>query len=264
MSEPTEPTKPTAESTKPVPESSQLIDLVKSLQFAWFIGHVITLIGIFFYTLTYLRIGTGYYKFWYQLSLIGIIESFGILIYQISLKKGTKLTILLKDDNTHYLFLGLLLLFLRPYVLLTLSSFALYSTFHVLAYIKGYLLPIFHYDSHPVSEQIGSLINSNNAKSIQLASILEIYTLGWLLIRMFTFRKRSLSPVLIYLIFIKLRYEKLIFTRNYFKTIEIKLEEFVNNANIPIVKQVWIQIKQVTRQVGGFYLVNDFTKEKST
>lgn len=69
-------------------------------------------------------------------------------------------------------------------------------------------------------------------------------------------------PFVLYLIFIKTRYEKNIFTRNYVKSFEIQIDKLVNQVNVPIVKNTWIQFKQVLKPVGSIYLVNDYTKEK--
>lgn len=264
MSESTKPTQASKSAetksshTSPLP----LINTIKSLQFAWFVGHILTLVGILFYTLTYVKIGARFYRFWYVLALVGVVESFGILLYQSFAKQNGKLAVLLKDDNTHYFFLGAALLMLRPNVLLTLSSFALFSLFHVLAYVKGHLLPALGHQDTPVSSQIGSFVANNNTKSIQLASLLEIYTFGWLALRLLTFRKRSLVPFVVYAIFLKLRFEKSVFTRNYLKSVELRVEDLVNALNVPAVKQGWFYVKDVFKRIGAIHVINDFTKEK--
>lgn len=244
----------------------ELSNTVKSLQFAWFVGHVVTLISVFFYALTYIKIGAGWYKFWYQLALVGIIESFGILIVQLVQKNGVNVSVLLKDDNSQYLVLASAFILLRPYVLLVLLPFALFSLFHVLAYVNGYLLPVFSLEDHPISKTINNFVSTNNVKSIQLASILEIYSFAWLFVRVITFRKRSLTPFLLYAIFIKIRFEKSVFTRNYVKSIEVQIDSLVNQhaSTVPAVKNSWIQVKNILRRVGGIYVVNDYTKEKAT
>lgn len=244
--------------------TNQLSTVVKTLQFAWFVGQVITLLSLTLYYLTYLKIGSGLYKFWYKLAFVGVVESFGILIYQLVLKEGFKVKVLLSDDNTQYFWLGANLLLLRPYVLLTTTSFFLFSIFHVLSYTKGYLLPALGLANHPASKQIGDFITNNNTKSIQLSSALEIGTLGWLFIRTITFRKRSLVPTIIWVIFLKIRYEKSVFIRNYFKSIELRIEDLVNSQGNANVKQGWVQVKQALRKVGSIHLFNDHTKEKLT
>lgn len=249
---------------KPKPTTTQLSTIVQSLQFAWFVGQVLTLLSLTLYYLTYLKIGSGLYKFWYKVAFVGVVESFGILIYQLFLKEGLKIRVLLGDDNTQYWWLGANLLLIRPFVLLTTTSFFLFSVFHVLAYTKGYLLPAFGLSDHVVSKQIGDFITNNNTKSIQLSSLLEISTLAWLFIRVITIRKRSLVPFIIWLIFIKIRYEKSVFIRNYFKSIELRIEDVVNGQGNANIKQGWVQVKQVVRKVGSIYFFNDYTKEKLT
>ncbi|CUM67807.1 uncharacterized protein PRCAT00005513001 [Priceomyces carsonii] len=243
-------------------DKEKLATAVRSLQFAWFVGHVVTLLSIFFYLLTYVKLGK-YPRFWYQLALIGIVESFGILIYQLS-KKTTSFGTLIRDDNVQYFFLGVGLLVTRPYVLLTLLPFALFSVFHVLAYTKAYLLPVARLDEHPISTKVGDFISKNNVKSVQLAAVLENFTLVWLFLRIVTFRKRSLLPFILYALFVKVRFEKSSFTRNHIKSIEVFIDNTVNKSDVPAIKQTWITAKGVFRRIGSFHLVNDYTKEKLT
>ncbi|KAK6456228.1 uncharacterized protein RJT20DRAFT_5620 [Scheffersomyces xylosifermentans] len=243
-------------------DQEKLLETIKTLQFAWFVGHFVTLISVFYYTLTYIRIFPSTYKLWYVTALLGVIESFGILVYQLVQKNGFNVGLLLKDDNTHYFLYGLLFLWMRPYVLLTLFPFALFSLFHVLVYVKGYILPIFRLENSPISEHIGNFVSKSNTKSIQLASGLEIVTYVWLFFRMLAFRKRSLSPFLAYTVFIKKRFETSVYTRDFFKQIEVHIDTNVNKIGHPTLKNVWVQVKDVFRKIGGFYLVNDYTKEK--
>lgn len=223
-----------------------------------------TLLSVTFYTLTFVRIGHRTQFFWFYLATLGIIESFGILIFQLVSKKSLQVSGLLKDDNTQYFLLGFFLLLLRPYIMLPLLPFGLFSAFHVLAYTKGHLLPAFGMGDSPIATKLGHFVSTNNTKSIQVASLLEIVSWFWLLVRVVTFRKRSLTPFLVYTVFLKLRYEKSVFTRNHFKQLEVRIESAVNNANNPAVKNAWIQLKDVAKMVGGIHLVNDYTKEKLT
>lgn len=261
-------TKPAAQpttATKPAVTKPDLSATVKTLQFAWYVGHVVTVVSTIFYGLTYVKVFPSLYKFWYKLALVGVVESFGVLIYQSVKKNGFNYKVLIKEDNVQYLVLGLALFVYSPYVLLTLLSFFLFSTFHVLSYTKHYLLPAFNIpDTHALSVKIGEFVNANNNKSIQLASVFEVYTLFWLFLRVITFRKVSLVPFVVYLVFIKLRFEKSAFTRNAFKSVEIRVEEVVNRAGQPAIKDAWIQAKGVFARVGSFHILNDYTKEKAT
>lgn len=241
---------------------SQLAVTVQTLQFAWFVGHVFTLIGVFFFTLSYVGLVARTKYFWYNLAVFGIVESFGILIFQLIRKSGVSKN-LLKDDNVHYLLLGFLFLVIRPYILLPILPFQLFSLFHVLSYTKSYLLPVFgHNETSSLSKSISSFINSNNQKSIQLATLLEFGSLVYLFVRVLLFRKRSLVPFAIYTVFIKLRSEKSALIRNYFHVVGAKIDgvaEGLNNANV---KGVWSTVKTFFAKVNDFVLVNDWRKEK--
>lgn len=243
----------------------KLAELVKTLQFAWFVGHVITLLATTFFALSYVRVFPSSYKFWYKLALVGVVDSFGVLVFQTVRKSGAKPAALLGDDNVHYLFLGAGLLVFSPYVLLTLTVYVLFSTFHVLSYTKHYLLPAAAIDdSHPLSVKMGQFVLANNAASIRWAAVLEVVTLAWLLVRLVTFRATLLVPFVIYAVFIKLRFEKSAFTRSAFKSVEIRAEQAVNASGNPKVKEVWIQLKAVFHRVAAVHLAHDYTKEKAT
>lgn len=257
-----------SESEQKVPLKTTKPDIaatVKTLQFAWYVGHVITVLSTILYALTYVGVFKGAYVVWYKLALLGVIGSFGVLIFQTVKKNGASPQALLRDDNVHYFFLGLSLFVVSPYVFLTLTTFFLFSTFHVLSYTKHYLLPAFDIpDTHILSVKIGEFVAANNSKSIALASALEVFTLVWLLLRTIAFRKRSLLPLLVYLVFIKLRFEKSQFTRDYFKTLELKIEDLATKSGQPAVKDVWVKVKAVFAKIGAVHLVNDFSKEKAT
>lgn len=241
-------------------DNEKLIETVQTVQFAWFVGHLFTLLGTFYFILTYFGIFRSWYKVWYNLAVFGIIESFGILIYQHFRKVGTKN--LINDDNVHYYGLGVMLLILRPYIIFPILPFQLYSLFHVLSYTKGYLLPIFNQQGTSIEKIITNFVNLNNQKSIQLASLLELICLGFLGLRVLFFRKRSLTPFVIYLIFIKLRYEKSPVTRNYFKFVSNKIESTVTGLNNPAATNAWTQVKMVFAKVDSIVLVNDYKKNK--
>ncbi|OBA21912.1 hypothetical protein METBIDRAFT_139837 [Metschnikowia bicuspidata var. bicuspidata NRRL YB-4993] len=241
-----------------------LAEQVKTLQFAWFAGHAVTVLSGAFYLLTYVRVLPGAYKLWYKAAFLGAVESFGVLIYQLAKKLGVHPRLLLRDDNVHYLFLAAVLFVRSPYVLLTLSTFLLFSTFHVLSYARSFLFPAFDIsDSHPLSVQVGSFVSTNNHSSIAFASLLEVYTVGWMLVRVLTLRPNSLLPLAAYVVFIKLRFEKSAFTRNAFKSVEVGVEGWVNKSGVPAARSAWVSVKGAFHQAGAFLLVNDHTKEKS-
>lgn len=262
-----------ADTSAPAPKAN-LSATIKSLQFAWFAGHVLTTIATVGYFVSYFglyliipyaRALPNPYKFWYKVALVGVVQSFGVLIFQTVKKNGTNIKVLAKEDNVQYLFLGLVLLFFSPYVLLTLSTFFLFSTFHVLSYTTHYLLPALHIpDTHPLSVHLSNFVAANNNKSIGLASLLEVYTLVWLFVRVLAFRPVSVVPFLAYVVFIKLRFEKSAYTRNAFKSLELRVEDVVTKSGSPVAKNGWVQAKGVFSRIAAVHILNDYTKEKAT
>lgn len=259
-SSPSTPSKPTANKTPPPPD---LMATVQTLQFAWFVGHAVTLLSCVFFYLSYVRVFPSTSEFWYKTALLGVLESFGVLIYQTVSKNGVSVTQLPRDDNVQYFALALVLFIYSPYVALTLSTFLLFSTFHALSYVKHYLLPAFAIpDTHPASVRIGEFIASNNSKSIALASLLEVYTAGWMFVRVITLRQVSLIPFLAYAAFLKLRFEKSPFTRNAFKSVEVRIDSLVNMSGQPVAKDAWVKIKAVFYRISSIPLTGDVKQQK--
>lgn len=232
--------------------SCDLLASVKTLQFAWFVGHAVTWASSTMFFLTYLRVFPSASQYWYKTALLGVLESFGVLIYQSVTKNGFSVSLWLRDDNVQYLALALVLFVHSPYVALTLSTFFLFSTFHVLSYAKHNLLPAMGIpDAHPVSARIGDFIAANNNKSIALAALLEVYTGAWMFLRVIAFRAVSLVPFLAYVVFLKLRHEKSQFTRAALKSVELRMEDLVNMSGNPMAKEAWVNVKAVFSHIGS-------------
>lgn len=239
----------------------KLLKTVQSLQFAWFVGNVLTLLGFFIYTLSYFKVLPDLGWIWYLVSLLGAIISFGILLVQFVQKHGFKVPLLIKDDNFHYFLLASFLIALRCYSWITLVPFVIFSTFHVLNYANTHLLPIAGLEHNPVSKHITAFINKNNLASIQIACGIELLILIWLFLRMITFRKRSLTPFLVFLIFLKKRSEVSPFTRKYFEHIGAQIGSVVSTINNPVATQVWGHVQTAFRTIDLFKLVHDRTKD---
>ncbi|RKP30254.1 hypothetical protein METBISCDRAFT_16699 [Metschnikowia bicuspidata] len=240
-----------------------LVCIVQTLQFTWFVGHVVTLVSLAFF-LSYVGMFRNACAFWYKAALFGVVESFGVLVYQTISKKGVSVTQLPRDDNVQYLVLAVVLFVYSPYVALTLCTFVLFSTFHVFSYLKHYLLPALGVsESNAVCVRMGEFIAANNNSSIVLASVLEVYTTVWMLLRVLTFRKGSLVPFLAYAVFLKLRFEKSQFTRNAVKSVELKVDDVVNMSCQPALKDNWVKVKGVFHRIGAISLTGE-SRQKAT
>ncbi|CAX44655.1 conserved hypothetical protein [Candida dubliniensis CD36] len=243
-------------------DQEKLLQTVQTLQFGWFIGNVLTLLGFFLFTLSYFGILPDIGFIWYLISLLGALISFGILLVQFIQKNGFKLPLLIKDDNFHYFLLAIFLIALRAYVWITLIPFVIFSSFHVLNYVNTHLLPIVGLENNPISKHITNFVNKNNLASIQIASGIELLTIIWLFLRVITFRKRSLTPFLVFLIFLKKRHEVSPFTRKYFDFFGTQGDSAVAAINNPVVNDVWGHVKTAFRTIDSFKLVHDRTKDE--
>ncbi|KHC62033.1 hypothetical protein MGC_00407 [Candida albicans P37039] len=244
-------------------DQDKLLKTVQTLQFGWFVGNVLTLLGFFLFTLSYFGILPDVGFVWYLISLLGALISFGILLVQFIQKNGFKVPLLIKDDNFHYFLLAFFLIAMRAYVWITLVPFVIFSSFHVLNYVNTHLLPIVGLDgNNPISKHITAFVNKNNLASIQIASGIELLTVVWLFLRMITFRKRSLTPFLVFLVFLKKRHEVSPFTRKYFDFFAAQGDSIVSTINNPVINDVWGHVKTAFRTIDSFKLVHDRTKDE--
>ncbi|EMG46919.1 POM33 Nucleoporin POM33 [Candida maltosa Xu316] len=246
----------------PAFDQEKLLKLVQSLQFGWFVGNVITLLGFFLFTISYFKILPDIGFIWYLISLLGALISFGILLVQFVQRNGFKVPLLIKDDNFHYFLLATFLIAMRAYVWITLVPFVIFSTFHVLNYANSQLLPVFGLENNPISRHITAFVNKNNLASIQISCGIELLTVVWLFLRMITFRKRSLTPFLVFLIFLKKRHEVSPFTRKYFDFIGAQGDSAVAAINNPIANEGWGHVKIAFRTIDSFKLVHDRSKDE--
>lgn len=255
MSESTIPKETTAKAAstpQPPPQPKQTFqDVAMTLQFAWFAGQFVTLVSSLLFALG--KFGVKGSLAWYVIASLAICETFGILLFQTFRNTTFSARQVLADDNSQYLLLGLALLWFRPYAVLVLAPFAIFSLFHVLGYTKTVLLPLVGMDSHPVLIKIGTFVANNHAKLVQLACMIEVYAYVWLTLRMITLRPHSFYMWLAYSLFLKLRFDKLTYTRNYFNTLEVQIDGIVGqySQDMPALKTVWINVKSGFRAIGN-------------
>lgn len=226
-------------------------DVAMTLQFAWFAGQLVTLVSSILCALG--LFGIKSFLAWHVIASLAICETFGILLFQTFRNTSFSARQVLADDNSQYLLLGLALLWFRPYSVIVLAPSAIFSLFHVLGYTKSVLLPLFGLESHPILIKIGTFVANNHAKLVQLACMIEVYAYVWLTLRMITLRPHSFYMWLAYSVFLKLRFDKLTYTRNYINTLEVQIDGIVGqySQDVPALKTVWINIKSGLRAFGS-------------
>ncbi|KAK7207755.1 hypothetical protein BZA70DRAFT_272139 [Myxozyma melibiosi] len=226
--------------------STRLIKLAKTLQFAWFTGHVFVLVGVLFYVLSAIRFapGTSWARFWYRETYFSVIATYGIVLYRSYRASTPTATTIIRDDNVQYLFIALLWLISKP-LLITLPPFAIYSFFHVLTYTRTNLLPTLGQPTTTgPAAQIQSFVDNYNDKFTALVGNLELVLLVRLFFNAILFRKGSWISLIIYGAFIRLRFEQSAFTRQAVKNWEVRADSLIAHPSVPAgVKNGWEKAK---------------------
>lgn len=222
------------------PRIENFLHLAKTLQFAWFCGHALTLISSTLYFITYCP------KI-YRVAYIGVLESFGIITYQHYYLKQSSLqdkslspsALLLNDD---LLYFGMALIwFITPRFTLSLVPYAVFSLFHVLIYCKSVLLPQV-FDMGPESKGVSAISNflsQYNERSMYWMGSVEIFTWVWLTLRALLFRRRSWIVWLFYSFFLKIRFENSKFVKSSFAQWRVRLDGIVSHSAVPSTVKQW-------------------------
>ncbi|KAK9241343.1 hypothetical protein V1525DRAFT_7313 [Lipomyces kononenkoae] len=226
--------------------SQRLLRLVKTLQFAWFAGHVFVLLGVFFYALSTIRFspGTRWGRFWYRETFVSVIVTYGIVLYRTYKSSSPTTTALLRDDNVQYMIIALLWLISKP-LLATLPAFAIYSFFHVLTYTRTNVLPtIGTLPNSPLATRIQSFVDNYNDMFTRAVANLELVLLVRLFLDALLWRKGSWISLLVYGSFIRLRFEQSAFTKLAVRNWEVRIDSLIAHPAVPaVVKAGWTQVK---------------------
>ncbi|GMM35130.1 nucleoporin [Saccharomycopsis crataegensis] len=235
---------PSSSSSKPS-TTDNLYALTKNIQFFWFVGHIVTFFSSVLYLLTF-RSGGLANTLFFRLAYLGVIESFGIILYQSYKGRQPTLQLLFGDDNAQYTF-DALLWFFAPVNTLSLAPFVIFSLFHSLTYIRNQILPALNYSQTTSTlGKISTLITNNNDSSLVLVANLEFFLLVVLIFKALFFMKRSWIILVGYTLFMKLRYEKSVYTKAVLKAYEVRIDGVFSDSRLPPnAKQYWAKLKAV-------------------
>lgn len=242
---------------------TNLLDLAKTLQFAWFSGHVVVLLTSLFYFVSF-RSKSQFHNGLYRLTYLGVLESFSIIIYQQHFKaKNQTLSIkaLAQDENVMYFAIALLWL-LTPRFTLTMIPFIIFSTFHFLTYMKSVLLPqvLQWNDENRYVALITKFIRENNDKSMVWSGSAELLCLIAVIFRALLWYPKSWLVLIIYSTFIKVRYEKSAYMRNCVKKWEVRADGIVSSPSLPSsLKSGYVKFKETIKQLNKYKLLGGST-----
>ncbi|KAI9255650.1 hypothetical protein BDA99DRAFT_147317 [Phascolomyces articulosus] len=195
---------------------------VKSLHFAWFGGHVLTLLGgtLFILSQLFLHPSTKLY----YLTYLGAIISYAIVIYQsygIPSPNSNYMHQLLLDENAHYLFLASFwLLFSSQQVSVAVIPFATYSAFHVISYARSHLLGGTE-QNKDLQVKMKSWTDMYGG-AMRFVAIIEVVAITGRLVLSLIYPFR-VTPLLVYCFFLRFRYLSSSYTRQAFRDVDQKL-----------------------------------------
>ncbi|KAI1416855.1 hypothetical protein F5Y13DRAFT_153213 [Hypoxylon sp. FL1857] len=261
-----------------LPLGDRIQALVKTLQFAWFSGHLVLLLCIFRYSFSFISFNysSGTARFTYRTAFLSAALTYGIVVYKTwraRQKVGAKnigLIGLLSDENVQYLVMALVWL-LAPQYSLAMLPYGIYSVFHVATYTRNNVIPTIQPNkapagaspgtkqaANPLAEAIGNFVKQYYDMSMSVVSLLEISIWGRLLLSAIFFQRWSWTLLGIYTIFLRTRYAQSSHVQDSFTLLETRLDHLVGaQGTPPAVRSMWEVAKNAARQ---FHDVTDISK----
>ncbi|QLQ79727.1 hypothetical protein HG537_0C03750 [Torulaspora globosa] len=235
----------------------KFLRLSRTLQFAWFVGHVITLMASMF---CFMSTNQALYR----IAWLGVIESFGIITYQHYASKSKtsseqKFTpqALLQNGDVLY-FLLALMWFITPKFTLALVPYSFFSLFHVLIYCKSILLPeVFSLtaENSKVVSLITNFVRNFNERCMYWVGSMELNLFLFLALRALLWYPRSWIILLAYTLFIKIRFENSKYMQATFAQWRVRFDGAVSHPSIPpVLKRGYGKVKSLLIQISQFRL----------
>jgi hypothetical protein len=266
-----------------LPLQERLLALAKTLQFAWFVGHLTLILTTFRYSLSWLWMNyySGMAKFCYRTSFIAAALTYGIVVYKTQRARartapnaGINPIAILSDENVQYLLMALVWLFTPQYPL-ALLPYSIYSVFHVATYTRANLIPVVlpvnaapaadgadgaarTKATHPLADRIGLFVKEYYDASMSIVSSLEILLWVRLLLAAIIFQRRSWILLALYTAFLRARFSQSSHVQTSFEQLGVRVDSFVSaQGTPPAARQVWDGVKTGARQ---FHDVTDVSK----
>jgi hypothetical protein len=260
-----------------LPLQERFLALAKTLQFGWFVGHLVLILTTTRYFLSW--IWMNYYsrmaQFSYRTSFIAAAVTYGIVVYKTQrarAKTGNRAPNgaigLLSDENVQYLLMALVWLF-SPQFPLALLPYSVYSVFHVATYSRANLIPTLmpvaqpagaegRKATNPLADRIGVFVKDYYDASMSVVSGLEIALWVRLLLAAIIFQRRSWILITLYTAFLRARYAQSTHVQNSFTTLGARIDSLVGaQGTPPVARQVWEGVKTGGKQ---FHDVTEISK----
>ncbi|KAI8987437.1 hypothetical protein BDF20DRAFT_910060 [Mycotypha africana] len=245
----------------------RVLNLIKTLHFVWFLGHVLTVLGTVFYAISFFS-----NNYLYRLAYLGTLLSYGVVNY----KNHGKIQVhaayiqkLLMDENAQYFFLAFFWFLTKP-IAVTLIPYCTFSAFHALGYVRTNVIPnVFPPQSTTASttatgstttakpswqittqQKIKSLTDKYYTTAMRFVAQSEVTLIAVrLLVGVFRFQ---FLPFIIYAQFLRMRYHLSSHTQQTFSQLRVRLDEMILTNNAPaMVQKIYKTIKAIIIRFGN-------------
>ncbi|ORZ09497.1 hypothetical protein BCR42DRAFT_358728 [Absidia repens] len=244
----------------------RISQLIQSLQFSWFVGHVLTLLGTFFYVISVITFNASPKP--YKIAYLGALVSYGVVIYKthgIPQLNAAYAQRLVTDENVQYFFLATYNFFSDP-VEVSLIPFVTFSAFHALGYVRTNIIPTVFPTPRQAAgsntpatwqaktqQSIKSWTEKNYGNAMRLVATAEVtiimprLILGLLRLR--------IVPVVLFAQFLRFRYHLSAYTRQAFTDLRVNLDRALlpptANPRIPaVVSRLYTTAKDMVFNFG--------------
>jgi len=247
----------------------RVLNLAKTLQFAWFVGHVSMLFFTARYVLYYITMKTAsrWAGFSYRVAFLSAIVTYGIVVYKsyrarVRQGKATTPVAMLSEENVQYLLMAAVWSYSKQYPL-ALLPFVVYSIFHVATYVRGSILPaIYPPTASPnaagpkskptgkVADAIGNFIKEYYDASMSAVAFLELFLWFRLLGSAILFAKGSWVLLVVYTAFLRTRFAQSKFVQGMVANLSARGDAtFGKKDTNPQLRSAWDTLKASLKTV---------------
>lgn len=262
------------------------MQLARTLQFGWFVGHLTLLFCALRYGLSYITFNfySRFARFSYRTAFVAAAATYGIVVYKAFRarsrsgrpQQGGALA-LAGDENVQYLVMALVWLFSRQ-VPLALLPFMVYSIFHVATYTRTNLIPTLQpspagssaaaspggrpaQKSNALADTIGRFVKEYYDASMMLVASLEIFLWFRILSSAIIFTKGSWILLAVYTVFFRARYSQSSFVQGAITQGSRRIDALLaQQSTPPAVRQGWETVKGLVRKAGEATDVNRYVQ----
>ncbi|CAE6516646.1 unnamed protein product [Rhizoctonia solani] len=201
----------------------------------------------------------------YRLAYIGALTSYGIVCFKALGTPAANLAFLkraMADENCQYFLLALFWLVTKP-ISLALVPYAIFSTFHVLTFVRTTVLPKLapprpparegerQAKDTPLQKQLHQLVKAQYDPAMNVCAWAELVILVRTIVGVFFFWNGFIAPIA-FAHFLRLRFYYSTFSRNAIKAADGHIQTYVNGT--PAAKAGYEKFKEVVTRWSGTVL----------